>query len=90
MTNDRIVRERESRKRYNAELRLTALFQQCLRDLNLPLNYLHTEAGKETDFKRQQVGVHLREAFNFGMALGQEIQQQRDFDARWVEYKIKS
>lgn len=54
------------KRRIRNEAQLTSLFQACLRDLGLPLEYLHTKKGKGTDFKRQQVGVRMKEAYDLG------------------------
>lgn len=67
------------RLKYNAELQLTAIFQALLRELELPLEYPHKDDQKNLaiSFKRQQVGVRLREVFEQGRELERRIESDK-------------
>ena len=62
--------ETKKRLKRQTELRLTFLFQQLLQELELPTDY---GDDKALNFKRQQVGVRLREAFAEGQALAYKL-----------------
>lgn len=72
----------KDKRQYQAELRLTALFQQLLRELDLPLEY---GDDKAINFKRQQVGVRLREAFVEGGKLVDESWREREMKRIWPD-----
>ena len=60
------MNEREVMKRWQKQHEVDAIFHACLLELGLPRLYLHTEEGRETDYKRQQIGVRIEQAYNLG------------------------